>query len=290
MAAQPAVAGAHTAQPAVDGVVQVTSGSGAVLATFTVGSRSVVLTGASRTFDESTAGSKLVTTSWVRVLPSQFLGFLDDAWLTKALADTSPDALAIATQYMACAPPQRDANGMQFAGTAHYGPQESSGDPSSGADFVDYLGVSYNFPSGAQSSPRPADALSLDCSGFVRMVYGYRLGVPVDIQENAQAIPRRSFEILESAPGVVVIRDTGTQVTDYSLLLPGDLVFFDARTDDDTRIDHVGIYLGEDEAGHHRFASSRKSIDGPTLGDFDGPSILDGNALFARSFRAARRL
>ena len=56
------------------------------------------------------------------------------------------------------------------------------------------------------------------------------------------------------------------------------------------RIDHVGMYLGQDGARHHRFISSRKGADGPTLGDYKGKSILDGTGLFAKAFRAVRRL
>jgi cell wall-associated NlpC family hydrolase len=73
-------------------------------------------------------------------------------------------------------------------------------------------------------------------------------------------------------------------------LSPGDLVFFDAATNDGTQIDHVGMYLGTDEGGNYRFVSSRKSINGPTMGDYSGKSILNGSGLYATSFRAARRL
>jgi hypothetical protein len=68
------------------------------------------------------------------------------------------------------------------------------------------------------------------------------------------------------------------------------LVFFDAAADDGKQIDHVGIYLGRDAGGNHRFVSSRKSINGPTLGDYNGRSILNGTGLYAKAFRAARRL
>jgi hypothetical protein len=36
--------------------------------------------------------------------------------------------------------------------------------------------------------------------------------------------------------------------------------------------------------------SSRGTINGPTLGDVAGPSVLDGDGLFATNFRAARRV
>ena len=88
----------------------------------------------------------------------------------------------------------------------------------------------------------------------------------------------------------MTIPNTGGQVRDFSRLAPGDLVFFDAATDDGTRIDHVGIYLGTDTAGRPRFLSSRKGINGPTLGDHRGKSLLDGTGLYAAAFRAVRSL
>ena len=165
---------------------------------------------------------------------------------------------------MLCAPPVKNGMGLQIEGTSHYGPQESTGDRLTGADFNDYLGISWTFPSGTVDPPRPTDALSMDCSGFMRMIWGYRLGMPMDINPSPNWIPRRSFEILDSAPGVVIIANNGSQVVDFSSLLAGDLVFFDADASDGTRIDHVGMFMGKDETSHYRFASSRKSVDGPT--------------------------
>ena len=59
-----------------------------------------------------------------------------------------------------------------------------------------------------------------------------------------------------------------SQVKDFSSVRIGDLLFFDADPDDGTRIDHVGMYLGLDAGNHHRFISSRKGANGPTLGDY----------------------
>jgi hypothetical protein len=88
----------------------------------------------------------------------------------------------------------------------------------------------------------------------------------------------------------VIVPDTKVQVKDFSKLGVGDLVFFDADESDGTQIDHVGVFLGLDAGNHDRFISSRKGANGPTLGDYKGKSILDGTGLFARSFRAVRRL
>lgn len=96
--------------------------------------------------------------------------------------------------------------------------------------------------------------------------------------------------MLSAAPGVIVIPNSGAQVAKFTRLQGGDLVFFDASTDDGTAIDHVGMYLGVDSAGHHRFISSRKRVNGPSLGDTGGRSLLDGTGHYAVAFRATRRL
>ena len=76
----------------------------------------------------------------------------------------------------------------------------------------------------------------------------------------------------------------------FAVLAPGDVVSFDASSDDGSDIDHTGIYLGVDQAGHARFVSSRKSADGPTMGDLRGRSTLDGTGYYATAFRTARRI
>jgi hypothetical protein len=121
------------------------------------------------------------------------------------------------------------------------------------------------------------------------MVLGRRLGLPMALDPNGRDLPRRAVHMGASAPGVITIPNRGTQVTDLRRLLPGDLVLFDASTDDGTDIDHVGMYLGRDDAGRYRFLSSRKSADGPTMGDVRGRSVLDGTGLYATAFRIARR-
>jgi cell wall-associated NlpC family hydrolase len=73
-----------------------------------------------------------------------------------------------------------------------------------------------------------------------------------------------------------VIQNMNARVGDLSLLAVGDLLFFDRDTEDGPRLDHVGMYLGPDAGGTNRFISSRKTHNGPTLGDVGGRSILDG--------------
>jgi cell wall-associated NlpC family hydrolase len=266
----------------------VTDANGAWVATFTNGSRTVILAGPSRTFAEASATNPVVSTTWVRLLAAPFAGSVDTTWLDAALADSSPDMLAIAMQYIAGAPSLYNASGLRIAGDAHYGALQADGTRKEGSDFNDYLGVAWTYPS-STDQPEADELGSLDCSGFTRMVWGYRGGIPLTVNPNGVALPRRATQQHTSSPGILVI-DSTVQITDFTRLQPGDLVFFDADAGDGTQSDHVGTYLGPDTGGHHRFISSRKSANGPTLGDTNGKSILNGTGLYARSFRAARRL
>lgn len=67
--------------------------------------------------------------------------------------------------------------------------------------------------------PERSQRFCLDCSGFIRMVWGYRrhlLGnnypdtIPLCLkpQKPHRAIPRRAFEICSAAPGIVIGPDT----------------------------------------------------------------------------------
>lgn len=111
-------------------------------------------------------------------------------------------------------------------------------------------------------------------------------------------MPRRSYDIAASAPGVVVFSGhTISNTTDLTKLKIGDLVFFDADAGDGTQIDHVGMYIGKQANGNYRFISSRKSTNiGPTFNnDGNGKSILNNDGTgqylgYANSLRSARRM
>lgn len=269
----------------------VTDPAGHWLATFTERAYTVTLLGTERTFVDPNAKYPVDTDVWVRVLPKPFDGQVNADWLTTALHDTSPDVFAIAMQYIIGAPAITNAQGLQIAGDAKYGPIADNDTREEGGDFNDYLGVSWKF-AGRVHKPKADFFQSLDCSGFMRMVWGYRVGLPLTyVPDNGASLPRHSWEMLASAPGVIIIPDTEAQVTDFSKLDPGDLVFFHAKSEDhDPQIDHVGMFLGKDTGGHYRFISSRQTVDGPTFGDIAGVSLLDGAGLYAKSFRAVRRL
>lgn len=271
----------------------VTDANGTWIATFTDSSRSVLLAGATRTFSEPAHTSATITHDrWVRLLPEPFQGTVDASWLDAARTDPRPDVLATAMEYGHGAESAFDAEGLRYAGDADYGPLQADGTRQEGSDFNDYLGVTWTYGT-STARPDTHQYGSLDCSGFVRMVFGYRGGIPMTLKADGSALPRRAHAQYEGGPGTVIIGNTGVQATAYDRLQPGDLVFFDASTDDATAIDHVGIYLGVDSGRNHRFVSSRKKANGPTLGDYGGRSILNplkGTGLYALSFRAARRL
>lgn len=270
--------------------------AGAVLATFTDGARTVALTGPSRTFAEPRfTEATITTTTWVRLAPQVWSPGAEKAawfgpWFEKARKDTGPDVFAVAMQYADGAADVKDADGLVIHGDAIFGPVEPAGAARlEQSDFLDYLGISYSFPD-ASKEPKTAHWGALDCSGFVRMVYGYRLGYPLLGTNNAgPGLPRRAYAIAKNGPGVALIPNTGTRVTDYDALQPGDLVFFEVEGSQD-ELDHVGVFVGIDSTGHYRFMSSRERANGPTFGDLGGTSLLDDGGMYSRAWRAARRI
>jgi len=265
---------------------------GTARAVLTDGARTAVIEGSERLFGEASAASAVRTRGWVRLLPTAFGGSLDaalEAWLEAALADQRPDVLAVAMQYLEGAPAVVE-NGVQIAGDAAYGPLSDLGTRVEGADFNDYLGLRWTFPDGTADRPKPEMLHSLDCSGYMRMLWGYRGGLPLAVAQSNAALSRRAVQMATSTFGVTIIADGEGAGALLGRLQVGDLVFFDADPLDGPAVDHVGMALGRDEAGHLRFISSRKGPNGPTLGDLHGASILDGAGLYARAFRSSRRL
>ena len=267
----------------------VSTAAGGWLATFTDGARTVTMKGARRTFREPGVLATVTHDSWARLLEAPFAGVVDHSWLEQARSDRSPDVLATAFAYVTGAPIAVDAGGLRIAGDASYGPLDPDGTRREGSDWNDYQQVTHR-DGATVDRPEPEQAGALDCSGYVRMVFGRRLGVAMTLAPDGIALPRRSSAMATSAPGVLVVPDRGSQVTATGSLGAGDLVLFDASADDGTDIDHVGMYLGRDDAGRHRFTSSRASADGPTMGDARGRSVLDGTGLYARALRAVRRI
>jgi hypothetical protein len=277
------------------------SGTDSTFPTGRVGVRAIANTGTTNlpvlfSWDDFTAAGVVTSpptvthSTWVRLLPATFTGTVPVGWLDAALGDTSPDILALAMQYIPGAPAVMDGS-LQIAGDADYGPLSTSGSRVEGADFNDYLGIPWTYT--GVDNPEPAEFQSLDCSGYMRMVWGYRAGLPLSLTATGSGqLPRVSRDQIDSGPGVFIVPRAGAQITDLSPLRIGDIVGFDATAEPgelDGEIDHLGIYLGQDTNGDYRFISSRKTPSGPSFSDTGGPSLLNGSNLYARTLRAVRR-
>ncbi|UQA55800.1 hypothetical protein [Polyangium aurulentum] len=285
------------------------------VASFTAGAYTVHMTGPSRTFTWGAPATVTVTsTSWVRTMATPFNPAMSKSsltsWLNAARAVNcaaptgTPDIIAIAYDYVEGTP-----------GDAGY---------DSGADFNDYLGLSWLPLDGLLSLADPLEKGKLDCSGFMRLVWGHRTNfhynltaskIPLSWHAFTNSLPRDSSEIYTAGPGKVIVpfrvapsggivsNGGAPTATELGLLQVGDLVFFDLSCDyslaspscvkDASAITHAGMFVGKDGAGRYRFISSRVSSDGPTIGNTSGWSVFDMNAsstYFPKRFRAARRL
>jgi cell wall-associated NlpC family hydrolase len=280
---------------------------GQVLGTFTDGARTATLTGPSRTFSEpANTKSRVITDSWVRLMPQKWKAGAEKTqwfkdWFKQYFGSEEDDLFAYAFQYTQGAPVKKDAKGVPYAGDAGFGPINPGGSIGNDlrkeqSDFFDYLGVPYTFRDGTTMQPEKPRYRAIDCSGFVRTVFGYRGRYPLAVSDTqGDGLPRTANGIARSHEGITVIPLQGsapwyTRPTQIDKLQPGDLVIFklDSRTGE--RLDHIGIYLGNDTDGHKIFISSREEVDGPTIGDKGGTSRLDGNGYYASTFRTARRL
>ncbi|WFB10498.1 C40 family peptidase [Streptomyces sp. LX-29] len=281
----------------------VRAADGRVLATFTDGARTVLLAGPTRTWSEPRTTDAVVRSdAWVRLMDGVWNQGKERTrwfrgWFPKALADRGPDVFAVAFQYGDGARDRHTASGLRYAGEAHFGPLLPGQSPTSSfsrdekSDFYDYLGVPWSFPDGIRKHPEKKRYGDVDCSGFMRLVWGYRMGYPMHATNRpGVGLPRRAHAIASRAPGVLLIPNTGRRPDDISPLLPGDLVFFAIESGRPRSIDHVGMYMGPDTDGHPRFYSSRSRANGPTMGDLAGRATLDGHGFYAQGFRTARRL
>src|SRR5262245_42840018 len=267
-----------------------------VVAMLTDGARTANVLGPTRRFTEpSTTSTSVTSHAWVRILPHPWAPGAEHepwfrAWLDAALIDRAPDVLEVATQYLRKRPEHVDAQGNRLSGDARFGVFDANADGRRDrSDFYDYLGVPWSFPDGSVGLPAPAFKGAIDDSGFVRLVFGYRSGLPLRAgDDTADGISRTTKAMASETPGTVIVPDRQLPVSDFGRLQPGDLVFFD--TDPDRRVDLVGIYLGIDNASHHRFVASRAAADGPTMGDAGGAAVLDGGGDYSAAFRSAKRL
>jgi cell wall-associated NlpC family hydrolase len=281
----------------------VTDANGGQVAVFTDGARTALLTGPSRTWTEPrTTTAVIQSTSWVRLMPTAWSEGRETSawfrsWFPQTLGSSAPDVLGMAMQYEDKAPDLHNAQGVRYAGDAAFGPVVPGQSEMSfhyhdeKSDFYDYLGIPWTFQDGVTLKPDKGRYGDVDCSGYMRLVWGYRNGYPMHTTDVAGiGLPRRAFAIAQFAPGVLLIPDTKSRPTNISLLQPGDLVFFAINIGKPIEIDHCGMYLGPDTEGHPRFLSSRSQANGPTFGDMAGDGVLDGNGFYAAGLRVARRL
>lgn len=283
----------------------VNSDAGNWRATFTDGSYTVRHSGPSRTFSEPsnsgvTTGTQTVThNSYVRVMASKWpSGAIPTAAQVDALlARTDPDLFTIAFQYVHGQADVKVADTAAYSGFRWVSGNAAYG-PDVGADFNDHLGLDWNYGSshGGVDSNESSEYGRLDCSGFVRMVYGYRMGIPLaksGYERPGIAIPRTSAMQADDSLGIgtEIIPLGSSKPTSFGNLAPGDVVFFDSDGPDG-EIDHVGIYLGVDNTGKDRVLSSRNTLLGPTMKDaasITSPSILNGTGWMPSGLRSARR-
>ncbi|MFE7125312.1 C40 family peptidase [Streptomyces sp. NPDC057617] len=282
-------------------------GDGDILASFTDGARTATLTGPSRTFDEpANTSTRVVTENWVRLMPEAWTKGAEKEqwfkdWFKEYYGSEEDDLFAFAFQYVEGAPVKKDDEGVPYAGDASFGPLNPDGSEGNDlrleeSDFYDYLGIPYTFRDGTTKEPQTARYRSIDCSGFIRTVFGYRGRYPLMASDDTgDGLPRTANGMARSKAGVDIIKLSGPEPRyerpkSISVLQPGDLVFFklDARTK--SRLDHTGMYLGTDTDGHQIFISSREEANGPTIGDKGGTSRLDGNGYYAATLRSAKRL
>ncbi|MFH8613728.1 C40 family peptidase [Streptomyces sp. NPDC017979] len=282
-------------------------GDGQVKAVLTDGAQTAKLTGPARTFAEpASTGSKVSTTDWVRLMPEEWSeGAEKEKWFKEWYAEYADskedDIFSFAFQYVQGAPDVKDDKGLVVAGDANFGPLNVGGKDEDGdlrleqSDFYDYLGKPYPFRDGKTGTPESMRARSLDCSGYIRMVLGYRGRYPLmSSDRSGDGLPRTANGMARSKLGADVLPLKGITPADrptaIDQLQAGDLVFFklDTRTAD--RLDHMGIVVGHDTEGHLIFISSREEINGPTIGDVGGVSRLDGNGYYAKTLRSAKRL
>ncbi|WP_405484853.1 C40 family peptidase [Streptomyces sp. NBC_00009] len=221
-------------------------------------------------------------------------------WFKEFYGSEEDDIFALAFQYLEGAPVKKDDEGIAYGSDASFGPINPNGSEGNDlrdelSDFYDYLGIPYTFRDGVTQQPETKRARSVDCSGFQRLVWGYRARYPLmSSDKSGDGLPRTANGMARSDVGAEIIPLKGVGAADrprsIDVLQPGDLVFFklDARTNQ--RLDHVGLYMGHDTDGHMIFVSSREEVNGPTIGDKGGTSRLDGNGYYASTLRSAKRL
>lgn len=271
---------------------------GELVAYLTHGARTVLMAGPRRVFAEPQATDATVTTtSWVRVSPQPYRpSDLENptyaVWLAKALHDRTDDILGAAMQYVTGAPEKVAADGIRYAGDSGFG-YINNEEQRDGADFYDFLGIPWTWPDGRRSQPSDKWEREMDCSGYIRMVFGYRGGMTMyrtNDPESASGLPRSAYAMADRANSVTIAspRRPEDAPKDLDRVQPGDVVFFALHDETPALITHSGIVIGKDNEGRTRFASARSTVNGPTIGDVAGDGVIEDGYFGDRLRRVIR--
>lgn len=157
-----------------------------------------------------------MTENWVRLMPEPWKPGAENEqwfkeWFKKYFGSQEDDVFAMAFQYGDQAPVKKDAQGTSYAGDASFGPLNPTGSAGNDlrleqSDFYDYLGTPYVFRDGTKKQPQTARYRSMDCSGFVRTVFGYRARYPLLSDDKpGSGLPRTANGMARSALGADVL-------------------------------------------------------------------------------------
>ncbi|WP_189134659.1 hypothetical protein [Wenjunlia tyrosinilytica] len=293
---------------------------GSIVAAFTDGARTAVLTGPSRTIaGQCIARAPITTDSWVRLLPRTWTRHSEKSpwfqgWFSKHLGDTRADVIGAALEYANKPSAQQPRVAWPWPGVDRPGAGALCFSPAWSAvakiprprprhsDFNDFLGVSWRFADGVVRQSASPGPRALDSAGLVRLVLGYRNRYPLNSTDRSSgaALPRTADAMAARGPGVRILppkpaRDAGPARPSagqafIGKMQPGDLAFFKSDRKNGRRsgsgVGCVAIYLGLDIEGNPRFLSSRAET-GPFLG---GLSHAEGIRFRGRPLRAVVRL
>ena len=110
------------------------------------------------------------------------------AGAAKKLPEAALKVLATAFEFVSGRPDRRDPSGRLIAGDASYGPLQPDGTRQEGSDWNDFQGVTATYGGVTADPPERAQAHSLDCSGFMRMLWGVRVGLPLSLDPDGRSL------------------------------------------------------------------------------------------------------
>ncbi|MBQ0037433.1 MAG: fibronectin type III domain-containing protein [Clostridiales bacterium] len=152
---------------------------------------------------------------------------------------------------------------------------------------VSYMSKPTNYVKGGVGEKNDAGQYQFDCSGFVSHVLNkvmkqynpvYLLSANINRLHDSRELYNQGFDTRFKA--TVVCEYTKAKPVDWAALQPGDVVFFNERSDTDkSTYTHCGIYLGDKQ-----FIQSTKSTSGVSI------MPMDSGIYYNRFVRAIRYL